>query len=261
MSIRWKITIEYDGTAYAGFQIQPDIKTVQGEIQRAIKNFCQQDIAITVAGRTDSGVHAYAQIAHFDLDYKKNDGSVREITGHDLCKAINAYLIHEKISIIDAVQVDEEFHARFGAKTKQYKYSILSRPFGPAIEAGRVWWFKKELDIEFMEQGAKYFIGRHDFTSFRDTECQAKSPVRTVDKIWFETEEILNGRLIHMFIEGQSFLHHQVRNIIGTLTLVGEGKWKPEDIQTALEAKERAAGGPTAPPEGLYLMSIHYDEK
>jgi len=257
---RWKITIEYDGAPYAGVQIQPDIDTVQGEIQKAIKGFTGQDITITVAGRTDAGVHAFAQIAHFDFLYLKPDGSPREITGHEICKAINAHLVPQPISIIHAEIVDDEFHARFGAKTKKYQYRIMSRPYNAAIHKGRVWWFKKPLNIEKMREGASYFIGQHDFTTFRDTECQAKNPVRTVDKFWIETSEMMNGQMIDFYVEGQSFLHHQVRNMVGTLTLIGEEKWQPEDIKTAFEARQRSAGGPTAPAEGLYLLSINYDK-
>lgn len=256
---RWKITIEYHGAPYAGFQKQPDIKTVQGEIERSIKAFCGLDVPITVAGRTDAGVHAHAQIAHFNLDYKNQDNSKRMIDGHSICKAINAHLFPEPISIIHAEEVGEDFHARFGAKTKLYQYRILNRPYGAALDKGRVWWFKKPLDIDAMKQGAKYFIGEHDFTSFRDTECQAKNPIRTIDKLWIEKTDILNGHMIDIFVEAQSFLHHQVRNIAGTLTLIGEHKWQPQDIKTAFEAKDRTAGGPTAPPDGLYLVSIDYN--
>lgn len=259
-SNRWKITIEYDGAPYAGVQIQPDIETVQGEIQKAIKAFSGHDITITLAGRTDAGVHAFAQIAHFDFDYKHKDGSVRAMTGHDICKAINAHLVPQPISIIHAEIVSEEFHARFGAKTKRYQYRIFNRPYDAAIHKGRVWWFKRQLNIEKMREGAEYFLGQHDFSTFRDTECQAKNPVRTVDKIWIETADMMNGQMIDVFVEGQSFLHHQVRNMVGTLTLIGEGKWQPQDIETAFQAMDRTAGGPTAPAEGLYLVSINYDE-
>lgn len=255
---RWKITIEYDGRPYAGFQIQPDIKTVQGEIERAIKQFCQQDISLTVAGRTDSGVHAYAQIAHFDLNYQTSDGMPRAINGHELCKAINAYLIDEAISIIHAEEVPEDFHARFSAKTKHYTYKIINRPYGLALDQGRAWWFKRKLDVNAMNEAAKIFIGHHDFTTFRDTECQAKSPERTVDEFYVEAFDILNGQEILVHAKAMSFLHHMVRNMVGTLTLVGEGKWAVDDVQKALEAKDRTAGGPTAPADGLYLVSIDY---
>lgn len=255
---RWKITIEYDGRAYAGFQIQPDIATVQEKIQKALHQFCQQEIKITVAGRTDAGVHARAQVAHLDLDYKHADGTPRALDGFGLAKAMNAYLIDESISIIDAVAVPDDFHARFSATNKLYMYRIINRPFGLALDKGLAWWVKRPLDVAAMNEAAQVLIGHHDFTSFRDTECQAKSPVRTLDKLWFETRDITNGQDITVYAEGRSFLHHQVRNMVGTLTLVGEGKWTKQDVVEALAARERAAAGPTAPSDGLYLMRIDY---
>jgi tRNA pseudouridine38-40 synthase len=253
------LTIEYDGRSYAGYQIQPDIATVQGEIEKAIYKFCQQKISITAAGRTDAGVHALAQIAHFDLEYKNSDGSDRSLDGFGLAKAINAYLRPQPIVIVDAREVSEDFHARFGAKRKLYTYRIINRPYGLGLDQGRAWWRKTHLDVEAMQEAAKVFIGRHDFTSFRDTECQAKSPIRTVDGIDIETCNILNGQEIIFHTRGMSFLHHQVRNMVGTLTLVGEGKWSVNDVQIALDAKDRKAGGPTAPSDGLYLVSIDYN--
>lgn len=255
---RWKLTIEYDGRQYSGFQIQPDHKTVQGEIQKAIKNFSQQDIAITVAGRTDAGVHAYGQIAHFDLDYRHNDGSERVMNGFKMAKAINAHLFPQPIVIVHAEEVPADFHARFGAKQKLYSYRIINRPYMLALDQGRAWWRKTALDVEAMREASKVLLGKHDFTSFRDTECQAKSPVRTLDSFEIETRPMLNGQEIIMHTRGMSFLHHQVRNIVGTLSLVGEGKWSANDVQVALDAKERAAAGPTAPSDGLYLVSIDY---
>lgn len=256
---RWKLTMEYDGRPYAGFQIQKKIATVQGELQRAIKNFCQQDIAVVGAGRTDAGVHAMAQVAHFDLEYKNADGSDRQMSERDMAKAINAHLMPQPIVILKAEIMNEDFHARFGAKDKLYRYKIINRPHPLALDQGLAWWCKTKLDIDAMREAATYFLGKHDFTSFRDTECQSKSPVRSVDSIDIETRDILSGKEIIFDVRGKSFLHHQVRNMVGTLTLVGEGKWKPEDIQTALDAKDRQAGGPTAPSDGLYLVSIDYN--
>lgn len=255
---RWKLTIEYDGRPYAGFQIQPDIETVQGEIEKAIKAFCQQDIQITVAGRTDSGVHAYGQVAHFDLDYKHADGSKRDMNGHEMAKAINAHLIPQPIAIIHAEEVDEDFHARFGAKEKLYTYRVINRPYMLALDQGRAWWRKTKLDVAAMQDAATVLLGQHDFTTFRDTECQAKSPVRTLDALDIEAKDILGGQEIIFHARGMSFLHHQVRNMVGTLTLVGEGKWTKDDVQKALDAKDRTAGGPTAPADGLYLVKIDY---
>lgn len=249
---RWKITIEYHGGGYCGFQRQDDVPTIQVSVEEAIHKFCQQEIKIIGAGRTDAGVHARGQVAHFDLEYE------RGITGFELAKALNAHLVPQPISIVDAEEVPEDFHARFGAKVKTYQYRILNRPYKIAMDEGFVWWIKKPLDMEAMREGAKYLIGEHDFTSFRDSECQANSPVRSVDEITIETSPILNGNNILFTVKGMSFLHHQVRNIVGTLSLVGEGKWTPEDVKAALEAKDRSKGGPTAPAEGLYLDHISY---
>jgi len=255
---RWKITIEYDGRNYAGFQVQPDLATIQGEIERSIKQFSNQEISITVAGRTDAGVHAKGQVAHFDFDYRHADGSPRAINGFELAKAINAQMIDQPIAVIDADIVGNDFHARFNAQKKTYHYRILNRPYKAALEQGLAWWVKKDLDVAKMVEASKHLIGHHDFTSFRDTDCQAKSPVRTIDAIQFKEEKILNGKIMTMAVEGKSFLHHQVRNIVGTLSLVGEGKWQPNDVKHALEAKDRTAAGPTAPSDGLYLMAIEY---
>jgi tRNA pseudouridine38-40 synthase len=257
---RWKITIEYDGRPYSGFQKQPNVPTVQGEIENAIYKFCQQKIDIVAAGRTDAGVHARGQVAHFDLNYKTVNGKEREISGFDLCKAINAHLALQPISIVDAQITDNDFHARFGAKQKHYMYRIVSRPYGLALDQGMAWWVKKDLSVTDMQAGAKHLIGEHDFTTFRDGECQAKSPIRSIDTIDIESSPILNGHEIWIHVRGQAFLHHMVRNIAGTLSYVGQGKWTADDVKTALESKDRTKGGPTAPSDGLYLQSIKYTD-
>ena len=245
--------IEYDGRPYAGSQRQPDRKTVQGELEKALTKFCQQEIKITAAGRTDAGVHAKAQVAHFDLDYGD-----RPLSGFDLAKALNAHLGSQPVSVIDAEKMDDNFHARFGALNKLYTYRIINRPYGLTLDQGFAWWVKRPLDIEAMRNAAQILIGEHDFTTFRDTECQAKSPVRTLDRLEIETIDILGGQEILIHACGRSFLHHQVRNMVGTLSLVGEGKWTKADVKVALEAKDRTAGGPTAPSDGLYLVKIDY---
>ena len=255
---RWKITIEYNGHPYAGFQKQQDIETVQGEIEKSLYKFCQQKIDITVAGRTDAGVHARGQIAHFDLEYKTSEGADRSISGFELAKAINAHLVPQPISIIDAQIVSDDFHARFGAKQKHYMYRIVNRPYGLALDQGMAWWVKKNLDVNQMQKGAQHLIGKHDFSSFRDSDCQAKSPVRSIDEIYIESVPLLNGQEVLIHVKGQAFLHHMVRNIAGTLSYVGEGKWTADDVKQALEAKDRTKGGPTAPAAGLYLESINY---
>lgn len=246
---RWKLTIEYRGTRYAGWQMQKDEKTVQEMIEKAIYGFCQKEIRITGASRTDSGVHARGQVAHFDLDYGD-----RKLSEYDLAKAINAYLRDEDIAIIKAEKVADDFHARFGAKKKVYTYSILNRPARPAIDDGLVWHLGRDLDAVAMQEAGNHLIGTHDFSSFRAIMCQAKSPIRTIDSLKVEKF----GDYLFIHVEGPAFLHHMVRNIAGTLALVGEGKWTPDDVLKALLAKDRTKAGITAPPEGLCLMNISY---
>ena len=246
---RWKLVIEYNGTPYNGWQRQEMQPSVQQAIEEAIYKFCQQDIRIQAAGRTDTGVHALGQVAHFDLDY----GS-RPITGYELAKAINAHLRPQPVVVLSAEEADHEFHARFMAVNKLYRYRIINRVSPLGLDQNLAWHFWKPLDVDAMHDAAQVLIGRHDFTTFRDSECQAKSPVRTLDRI----ELVRRGDEIIMEIEGKSFLHHQVRNTIGTLVLVGQGKWTKADFKKALEAKDRTKGGMTAPPEGLYLVRIDY---
>lgn len=252
---RWKLTIEYRGTDYYGWQRQPDLPSIQQSIEEAIKKFCQQDITIFVAGRTDAGVHACGQVAHFDLDY--ND---RPLDGYSLMKAINAHLRPAPISIIAAEEVDSEFHARYHAANKLYRYRIIQRPGFLALERGLAWHFKRPLDVAAMQEGAQYLLGHHDFTTFRDAECQAKSPMKTLDRldVTVKAYDNCSGQEIWVETEAQSFLHHQVRNMVGTLSLIGEGKWRPEDMKAALEACDRKKGGPTAPADGLYFMRVDY---
>lgn len=246
---RWKLTIEYNGAPYAGWQFQNHVPSVQETIEKAIKGFCQQDIRLHVAGRTDAGVHARGQVAHMDLDYGD-----RPLSGHELARAINAHLRGNPIMILNAVEVDEEFHARFSAKNKLYVYRIINRPMPLALDNNLAWHFFKPLDENKMHEAAQFLLGHHDFTTFRASECQAKSPMKTLDRL----DVIRDGEEIRFEVEGRSFLHHQVRNMVGTLVLVGEGKWVPEDVRTALEAKDRTKGGMTCPPDGLYLARIDY---
>jgi tRNA pseudouridine38-40 synthase len=253
---RWKLTIEYVGTNYSGWQRQEQgVPSVQAAIEEAIKKFCQQDITIHVAGRTDAGVHAKGQVAHFDLDY-----GTRKLEGFDLMKALNAHLKPQPVGIIKAEVVADDFHARFNAKNKLYRYRILNRPAFPTFEQGLVWHFKRPLDVAVMKEAAKHLIGHHDFTTFRDSECQAKSPERTLDRLEITEKDYdeSGGREILIEAEARSFLHHMMRNIAGTLVMVGEGKWQPADVKTALEARDRTKGGPTAPPDGLTLVRVDY---
>lgn len=252
---RWKLTIEYCGRDYAGWQRQAHDPSVQQAIEEAITGFCQQELRLHVAGRTDAGVHAKGQVAHFDLDY-----GGRALSGHDLVRALNAHLRGHRISILDACPVDQDFHARFSAQEKTYTYRILNRSAPPSLEKDLLWHVKKPLDVAAMAAGSRHLLGHHDFTTFRDSQCQAKSPLRTLDALEVESlpYDGQDGIEIRIHARARSFLHHQVRNMVGTLALAGEGKWQPEDIADALAAKDRRRGGPTAPAEGLYLVNVVY---
>jgi len=252
---RWKLTIEYKGSRYAGWQRQAgNIPTVQEAIETALYKFCQKAITIHAAGRTDAGVHALGQVAHFDLDYGE-----RALTPFDLRKAINAHLKDEDIAIVDANIVDPDFHARFNAKNKLYIYKILNRSAPSALHNDCIWHMKKELDTQAMHDAAQLLLGHHDFSTFRDSQCQAKSAMRTLDRLdVIATPRSIDGQNIEIHAEAQSFLHHQVRNLVGSLVMVGNGKWTADDLKNALEAKDRTKGGPTAPATGLYLVRIDY---
>lgn len=252
---RWKLTIEYQGTHYAGWQRQEDgVKSVQEDIETAIENFCGTFCRIYVAGRTDAGVHAHGQVAHFDLDYGD-----RPLDGYTMVKAINAHLVTRPISILKAEKVSEDFHARYGAINKLYTYRILSRLGKPTFDQNLVWWMRRDLNIDAMKEGAAFLLGQHDFTTFRAAECQANSPIRTLDRLDIEHFPLeAEGYEIRFLVEAKSFLHHQVRNMVGTLVEVGVGKWSPQDVQTALNAKDRSKGGMTAPSSGLSLTRVDY---
>ncbi|MAI62686.1 MAG: tRNA pseudouridine(38-40) synthase TruA [Micavibrio sp. TMED27] len=252
---RYKITIEYMGAGFVGWQRQPDHMTIQQAIEEAIHGFCQQEVKVQVAGRTDAGVHARGQVAHFDLAPTK-----KPMQPFEIAKAINYHLQPHTISIIGIEAVDDEFHARFSAVNKLYRYRIINRQGTVALDKGLVWHIKKKLDAEKMHAAAQLLLGHHDFTTFRDSECQAQSPMKTLDRLDVMTRDYdhKGGQEIIIETEGKSFLHHQVRNMVGTLTLVGEGKWSAQDLKTALEAKDRTAGGPTAPADGLYMVRIDY---
>lgn len=253
--MRWKLIIEYDGRGFSGWQRQDDVPTVQQAVEDAIFAFCQQRITVFVAGRTDAGVHARGQAAHLDLEYDK-----KEMTGYDLLSALNAHLRPQPVSVIAAEPVASDFHARFSAVNKMYLYRVLCRPAPPVLEAGLIWHVRRNLDVQAMREGASHLLGHHDFTTFRDSQCQAQSPIKTLDRLDIEESayDECGGREIRFIVEGRSFLHHQVRNMVGTLVLVGEGKWAPDDVATALAARDRTKGGPTAPPDGLYLTRVDY---
>lgn len=254
---RFKLTIEYCGTGYSGWQRQPDRPSIQQSVEDAIKGFSQQDVHVQCAGRTDAGVHALGQVAHTDLDEGAFSKAMDE---YAILKATNAYLREDTISITKVERVHEDFQARYDATNKLYRYRLINRQAVPAIEEGLVWHEGRPLNVDAMCEGAKHLLGHHDFTTFRDSECQAKSPMKTLDRLDVKEKayDDVGGTEIVFETEGLSFLHHQVRNMVGTLVQVGLGKWQPEDVKTALEAKDRKAGGPTAPADGLYLVRIDY---
>ena len=246
MTRRIFITIEYDGTPFVGWQRQVTGLSVQQVLEEAAAELTGGDILVQGAGWTDSGVHAIGQVAHLDVPDKFNANRVME--------ALNALIGDHPVSIIEAREVDVEAHARFSATGRRYLYRLLPRRQPPALDHGRVWHHRGPLDPGAMQAAAALLVGRHDFTSFRANQCQADSPVRTLDELRIESQ----GEELHIHAAARSFLHHQVRNIVGTLALVGAGKWTKDDVAAALAAKDRSAAGPTAPPEGLYLTGVTY---
>lgn len=245
---RYRLLIEYDGTSFVGWQRQDKGISVQGLLEKAAERLCGIHCTLHAAGRTDAGVHASGQVAHVDLPKDYPADTVRD--------AINYHLKPKPVAVIAAEQVGEDFHARFSAVGRAYLYRILARRAPPALDQHRVWWVPVALDADAMAEGARRLLGHHDFTTFRASECQAKSPMKTLDVL----DVSRHGDEIRVVAEARSFLHHQVRNMLGTLKLVGEGKWSPDDVSCALAAKSRAAGGPTAPAAGLVLTGVRYPD-
>lgn len=245
--MRYKLLIEYDGTPFVGWQRQKDGISVQEVLETALKTALRAETPLFGSGRTDTGVHALGQVAHFD--------TATQIDCFRLRESLNALVRPYPVSIHQVEQVSDTFHARFDAKERTYLYRILNTPYPPALEVNRVWWYKYPLDVNKMNEAAQILVGKHDFSTFRASECQAKSPIKTLNYIQLIRT---NDNHIEMTIKARSFLHHQVRNIIGTLVNVGCGKWDKADLQTALNAKDRRAGGQTAPAQGLYFMHITY---
>ncbi len=243
---RYKLTIEYDGRPFVGWQRQNNGPSVQQAIEEAIHAFCGETVRVQCAGRTDAGVHALGQVAHVDLAADPPPDTVRD--------AVNFHLKPQPVAVLDAVAVSADFNARSSAVSRSYRYRIVNRRAPLALDTGRAWHVIRPLDADAMHKAAQELIGNHDFTSFRASECQAKSPVKTLDRLDVERHraEIL------IAAEARSFLHHQVRNMVGTLKLVGDGKWRATDVSRALEARDRSAAGPTAPADGLYLMTVGY---
>ncbi len=243
---RYRLTIEYDGTGFLGWQYQNEGHTVQGVLEAAIIKLHGSYFNVQCAGRTDSGVHALAQVAHVDLP--------RSWDTFELINAINGNVRPHLVSVTAAEEVTDEFHARFSATGRDYLFRILNRRAPPTIDKNKVWHIPTKLNHEAMHKAAQYLLGTHDFTTFRAAECQANSPVKTLDR--FDVSRY--GDDIEIVAEARSFLHHQVRSMAGSLRMVGEGKWKPIDMKRALEAKDRSACGPVAPPSGLYLVAVRY---
>jgi tRNA pseudouridine38-40 synthase len=243
---RFKLVIEYDGGPYAGWQRQDNGPSIQQALEEAVTSFCGEEAMVQGAGRTDAGVHAEGQVAHVDIAKPTDADTVRD--------ALNHFLRAEPISVLSAEAVDDEFHARFSATARHYRYRILNRRPPPALADGQVWWVPVPLDADAMADAAQALVGHHDFTSFRASICQAKSPVKTLDRL----DVSRAGEEVIVAASAPSFLHHQVRNIVGTLVLAGEGKWTRADVAAALDARDRSAAGPTAPAAGLSLVRVDY---
>ncbi|MBA4000149.1 tRNA pseudouridine(38-40) synthase TruA [Brevundimonas sp.] len=248
---RYRLTLEYDGSVFNGYQAQDGLPTVQGVVEAAILAFCGQAIRLQAAGRTDTGVHATGQVVHADLD--------KNWPAQTVMNALNAHMVAAPVSVL-ACEIGglddrgEDWHARFSARERRYLYRILNRPAPPALDRGRVWHVKKSLDVDAMHAAAQVLVGHHDFTTFRDVNCQSKSPEKTLDV----ARVIRMGEEVHLTFAARSFLHRQVRSMTGTLAEVGAGRWTFEDVRAALDARDRAACGPVAPSCGLYLTGVGY---
>jgi tRNA pseudouridine38-40 synthase len=243
---RYKLTLEYDGTPFVGWQLQENGPSVAGALTEAIERFAGERPDVAGAGRTDAGVHAQGQVTHVDLEKEWDTDTVRD--------ALNAHLRPLPIAVISAERVADDFHARFSATARHYRYRIVNRRADLALDRERAWRIGKPLDAGDMHAAAQKLVGNHDFTTFRSAECQAKSPVKTLDRLDVARE----GEEIRIEASARSFLHHQVRSMVGSLALVGEGRWSAGDLAQALAAKDRAACGPVAPAHGLYLVRVDY---
>ena len=244
---RWRLTVEYDGGPFMGWQRQNHGPSVQQTLEEALERMTGERAAFTAAGRTDAGVHALAMPVHVDV--------AKPLTPHRLREGLNALVRPQPVSVLDVEEVADDWHARFSCVGRRYLYRILNRRAPPALDRGRVWHIAVPLDADAMQQGAAMLVGRHDFTTFRSAQCQSDSPVKTLDRLEVRRE----GEEIHVEAAARSFLHHQVRSMVGCLALVGRGQWAPEDMRKALEARDRAALGLNAPPHGLYFVGAEYD--
>lgn len=243
---RYKLTIEYDGQPFVGWQFQAVGQSVQGVLEHAVARINGAPASVHGAGRTDAGVHALGQVAHVDL--------IKAWDPFKLRSALNANARPHPLSVLEVSEAGEDFHARFSATRRHYLFRILNRRSPPALDRGKVWWLPIDLDSGAMHEAAQLLIGKHDFTTFRAAQCQAQSPVKTLDRC----DVARYGELIEIRCDARSFLHSQVRSIVGSLRLVGEGKWRPRDLKAALDARDRARCGPVSPPDGLYLLKVDY---
>ena len=248
---RYALKIEYDGAPFVGWQRQQSQVSVQGSIEKALSNLENKEQTIAGAGRTDAGVHAKCQVAHCDLN--------KEWEPFRLSEALNFHLRPLPIAVIDCALVDKDWHARFSALERKYLFRLLVRRAPSTHEAGLVWQIGHSLDLSKMVEASKYLLGKHDFTTFRSSMCQAKSPIKTLDEIKIDRIEGWSGEEFRFQLRARSFLHNQVRSFVGTLERVGAGSWKPVDVKNALEAKDRSACGPVSPPHGLYLTDVVYE--
>ena len=243
---RYKLIIEYDGGPFAGWQVQAEETTVQGVLTLAVAAFAGESALVQGAGRTDAGVHARAQVAHVDLAKDWDTDTVRD--------ALNAHLRPHPVAVLAAEKVADDFNARTSALKRHYLYRIVNRRADLTLDRGRAWRVPRPLDTDAMHAAAQHLVGKHDFTTFRSTECQAKSPVKTLDRLDVQRER----EEVQVLASARSFLHNQVRSMVGSLVMVGEGKWRADDIKRALDARDRTACGQGAPPDGLYLMRVDY---
>ena len=244
---RWRLTLEYDGTPFMGWQRQDHGPSVQQALEEAAQRMTGEAVTFIAAGRTDAGVHALAMSAHCDI--------AKPLTPHRLREGLNALLRPHPVAVLEVEPVADEWHARFSCVGRRYLYRILNRRAPPALDVNRTWHIAQQLDLAAMDEAAAHLVGRHDFTTFRSAHCQSDSPVKTLDRL--EVEQA--GEEICIHAEARSFLHHQVRSMVGCLALVGRGQWAARDMKKALDAKDRAALGLNAPPHGLYFVEARYD--
>lgn len=245
---RFKLLLEYEGTSFVGWQRQQGLPSVQGTLEACFSDFLGEPVTVWGSGRTDAGVHATGQVAHVDLS--------KAYTPFAIQGAINKRLRDVPIAVLAVEEVSPDFHARFSATSRSYIYKIVNQRAEPALDRHRLWWVIRPLSVEAMAEAASYLVGHHDFSSFRNSQCQSSSPFKTLDEFSIQRQ----GDLIVIKVTARSFLHNQVRNMVGTLKCVGEGRWSPQKVKEILEAKDRRCAGPTAPPHGLYLTDIRFGE-